>query len=239
MTPQQRIENFAQSVYLATHNRYFDDIAGEDGQTYINQIIDFTNQYLDELEGETDTDNQPMNWSFMREFDYPLGSVASATSQSFDLDDDVLRLVTDETRPLVLLSDAAIISTFEVVDPNQITRSNRSTQDRATIIKRRLVFSRAFKDYEVGATINADVITSLPRLTASDASLFDVVKPHQLLILGVAKNSTLPDIVQGGLSPSYVQRYSELLTQAKAQNDASSVSDLMVREDLSHIGGIY
>lgn len=239
MTEEERVQQFVQDVYLTRYNRTIDDIESTDGLAEVDKTISWTNMFLDELEQETDSNAQPMNWSFARENDVNLGTVAASTT-SVDIDDDILRLVIDENRPLTIQQDGSAVSHWDVVAPNQITaRNDRSTGDRVTVINRQIIFSRALNESEVGGTIVADVINAIPRLTRTDASTLDTVKPYQLLVLGVAKNATLPDIVQGGLSPSFVQKYADLLLQAKANNDASSTASDLVREDFSGIGGIY
>ena len=84
----------------------------------------------------------------------------------------------------------------------------------------------------------ADVETSLPRMSTTNVKILSIVKPKQLLILGVAKNSTLPDIVQGGLSPSYVQKYNDLLQGAIARNNSSTQADTIDRDNFSNIHGV-
>lgn len=234
MTPQERLEAFAQSVYLTKNNRYYDDITGEDGQSYVAQTIDWANLLVDELEREAD-------WNCVRDNDHDFGVIATPTS-TFALPATIRKLVVDADRPLVIMQDGSIVSTWEVVDPNQITRRTPypSTAQRVTVVKRSIVFSRPLDDTEVGGTVIADAIEYLPRLVGGvtpNVDLFDTFEPYQLLVLGVAKNATLPDIVQGGLSPSYVQKYNDLLDKSVMENDASSTADEVVRDDYGYIGG--
>lgn len=243
MTDEEKINQFVQDVYLTRYNRFLDDITDEDGVAEVAKTIRWTNMFLDELERETDSDGRPINWSFVRENDVELGTVNSGM-QTFDLDDDVLRLVVDEERPLTISFDGAVVSTWEVVGPNQITkRSTGDLGDRVTVVNRKLIFSRPAKDTEVGGTMIADVINNIPRLQdddeITDVSTIDTVQPYQLLVLGVAKNATLPDIVQGGLSPSFVQKYGDLLDAVKRENQNSATADTAARDDYGYIGGIY
>lgn len=231
MTDAEKIEAFAQSIYLAKSNKYFDDIDGEDGIIYIAQVIDWTNQLLDEIEVEAD-------WYYARSNDYTIGTVSS-TTQTFDLPDDVRKLAVNPDRPLLIQQDGSTVSEWDVVDSGSITRDNLSTRDKVTTVGDQIVFSRSLKDTEIGGTVIADVINLFPRLSSTNTEVLDFVKPKQLLILGVAKNSTLPDIVQGGISTSLVQKYNDLLTQAKLENSAASVSDEVQRDDLSYIGGVW
>lgn len=244
MTPKQKIEQFVQDVYLTRYNRFLDSITDTDGVAEIAKTIRWTNMFLDELELETDNDGRPINWNFVRRNNVDFGSIGVA-NEAFTLTDageDTRRLVIDENRPLYITQDGSAVSAFDVVDADQITsRRDRTTYDSVTVLDRALIFSRLFKDTEIGGHLVGDVIDSIPRMVYSDPTYtlgpIDLV-PYQLLVLGVAKNATLPDIVQGGTSPSYVQKYGDLLLMAKAENAASSTGDELVREDLSHIGGI-
>lgn len=247
MTDEQKIQKFTQDVYLTRFNRFVDEIpidyttivsvTDTDALVEIAKTISWLNMFLDELEAEVDNDGRPINWSFVRENDVELGTVSA--DGTIELDDDQLRLVVDDNRPLRLTTDGSVIANFAVVTADQITsKMNRTTNDRVTLVNRTLVFSRVFTAEEIGSTVVADVINSIPRLTSTDALTIDTVKPYQLLVLGVAKNATLPDIVQGGLSPSFVQRYDDLLDGIKAANSLTSSGDEYVRDDSSYISGV-
>lgn len=242
MTDEQKLEKFAQDVYLARFGNFIDDISDDDGVTEVNKTISWTNQFLDELENESDAEGVPMNWLFMRENDKEIGTVASPT-QTFDLPEGVLRLVYSDKRQLIITQDGSAVSYWDVVAPNQMSRqTGRTSKDSVTVVNGKIVFSRALRDTEIGGTVLADVLNSLPRLAGGDdidVSVLDLVKPQQLLVLGVGKNATLPDNVQGPLSPSFTQKYADLLASAKTVNDASADVDEMTREDVSDIGGIY
>lgn len=239
MSPSKQIEAFAQSIYLTIKNRYFDEIEGEDGQVYISQIIDWTNMFVDELENEVSTDGQLVDWWFVRESAATLGT-ASAGSSTTALPIAVDRLITDEGRYVQVLQDGTPVSNWAVSHPKDILNySGRTTEDRCALVGTNIVFSRPFRDTEASGTIVGDVITKLPRLAPTNAKLLTTVKPKQLLILGVAKNATLPDIVQGGLSPSYVQKFNDLLTSAIARSAASSVSARAERDSFGHVRGNY
>lgn len=249
MTDEQKLQKFTQDVYLTRFNRFVDEIPTDyttvetvtdtDALIEITKTISWLNMFLDELEAETDNDGRPINWSFVRENSVEIGDI-TAVDDTFEIDDDVLRLAVDENRPLRLSSDGSVIATFEVVSADQITsKLNRTTDDRVSVVNRTLVFSRVFTTEEIGSTIIADVINKIPRLTSTDATTLDTVVPYQLMVLGVAKNATLPDIVQGGLSPSFVQKYADLLEGIKAANSLSSSADAYARDDNGYIGGIY
>lgn len=241
MNDQQKITNFAQSVYLARTNRYFDDITEEDGQTYITQVVDFLNQFLDELELEAD-------WNYARANDFTIGTASSATA-TYPLPTGVRKLVASEWRPLVIMQGGIVVSTWDVVSPNMITRSpNPEYNKRVTFVGGKVIFSRALNSTEIGGTIVADVILTIPRVvfditaptaTGTTTAVLDLVKPRQLLVLGVAKNATLPDIVQGPISPNIAQNYNAILAPAIAENVATAGTNPVSYEDYSGIGGVY
>ena len=238
MSPSAQIEKFAQSIYLTIKNRYFDDITGEDGQVYIAQVIDWTNMFLDELENEVDTNGTLVDWWFNRESGVSIGTATTGLStidiSSYD------RLPVDENRPVQIIKDGVVVSTWPIVKPKDMKISASSAPvNTCSVVGTSLVFSRVFTSDEDGGTITADVINSLPRLTATNAKALTIVRPKQLLILGVAKNATLPDIVQGGLSPSYVQKFNDLLSGAIARSNATSQSSKADRDDFSSVRGVY
>lgn len=231
MTDTERLQAFVQSVYLARYNRYIDDITDEDGQEEIAKTIDWTNQFLGEIELESD-------WQYLRTNDLEIGTVSSAT-QVVPIPSGVRKMVVHEDRPLKILQDGAIVSQWEVVDPNHITESTGYYGNRVTTVGDNLVFSRAFNEGEIGGTITADVIDDMPQLSTDDISVLDLVKPQALLVLGVAKNAVLPDIVQGGLTPSFTEKYADLLEKAVMQNEASASSGIVDTDDLSVIRGVW
>lgn len=232
MNETARIQAFVQSVYLIRYNRYIDDIIDPDGIIEVAKTLDFANQFIEELEQEAD-------WNFSRETAYSLGTVTTVGS-TFTMPDDVLRLVIDEGRPLTVSFDTSIVSTWEIVDPNRLFQAgNMYAGDKVAVSGSKIVFSRPFRTYEIGGTVKADIVLRIPRFTTLDATPLDVVKPNRLLILGTAKDATLPDIVQGGLSPSFVQKYADLLEKTLMQNNMSSSASSYQREDYSSIGGIY
>lgn len=239
---------FAQSVRLVIKNQYFDDVASSDGQAFLANTADWCNMYLDELETETAPDGSPIDWWFARSNGETLGK-AKLNKAIIDFDsDDFLSLIAEENRYVQLVQGGAVIANFAVVAPGQITnKGDRVTEDMCARVGDSIVFSRVFTEVEDGATIIGDVTTVLPRIAytydgttfaVTDVSLLTTVRPALLLKLGVAKNNTLPDIVQGGLSPSFTQKYSDLLNSAIARSLASSQGDDAQTDDLSYIGGI-
>lgn len=236
MTNEEKLNAFVQSVYLIRYNRYIDDITDEDGVEEKNKTIDWCNSFLDDFELEAD-------WLFMRDNDYSIGTISSAT-QTFELDrDEILRLVSEAERPLIIQQDGSTVSSWEVVNPKNLARPSVSGGlERVTVVNGTLMFSRDLNDGETSGSVLADVITPLPRLSTTDVELLDIFEENrltELLKLGIAKNATLPDIVQGGLSPSFAQKYKDALDRAIMKNDQSSVADTAQRDDFSGIGGIY
>lgn len=230
---------FAQSIYLVIKNRYFDDIAGEDGQVYLAQVVDWTNMFLDELETEIGPDGQPIDWTWTRESAATLGTAREGAA-SIDFDTEGFdNLITEESRYVQILQDGTPVSNWAVVAPSQISsKTDRITEDMVALVGETLTFSRAFKDSEDGGTIVGDVTLPLPRISMTNVDLLTTVKPKLLLILGVAKNATLPDIVQGGLSPSYAQKYNDLLQNAIARSMTSSLNDTGQRDNYGYVGGV-
>lgn len=240
MTDQELLEQFVKDVYLVRFNRVI-DLTTSGGITEIAKTLSFARMFLQEIESEKNPDGSPINWSWARTNDQDLGTIATA-SQVFTLPVGVRRIVVDEDRPLVLMYDGSIISKFDTVEANQITRRrlDPSTEDRVATVKRSLVFSRPFKDYEIGASVVTDTIEKLTPMTSSpvNVDLLDII-PYQLLVLGTAKNSVRPDIVQGGLAPSFIEQYADELDKAIAENNATSQGDMAVTDDFSGIGGVF
>lgn len=237
--PKADLEAFAQSVYLTIKNRYYDDIEGDDGQVFVSQIIDWTNMFLDELESTTGPDGQLIDWWFARQNSFALGT-ASTDGTSVAMPSTVDHLITDEQRYVQILVDGEVVSSWAVVHPKDISNQpGKVNDDMCAVVGSSIVFSRAFKDTENNGDIVGDVVIKLTRLAANNVKLLTTVRPKQLLILGVAKNATLPDIVQGKLSPSYAQKYDSLLQGAIARSIASSQAAMAARDNLSHVRGVY
>lgn len=238
MTNEERVNQFVKDVYLVRFNRVI-DLTTSGGITEIAKTLSFCRMFLNEIESEKNPDGTPINWSWARTNDQDLGEITTP-GQTFTLPTEVRRIVADEDRPLVLMYDGTIVSRFEVVEANQITRRRLDpvNQDRVATVRRSLVFSRQFKDYEIGATVMTDTIEKLTPLSVDDVSVLDQV-PYQLLVLGTAKNSVRPDIVQGGLAPSFIEQYADELDKAIAENNATTAADSAVYDDYSGIGGVY
>lgn len=241
MDHEARLKAFAQSVILRMTGKHMDadDLNGEEGAAYLLELVDWVNQFLDEIELEAD-------WNYVRELDAELGTVSAPTS-SLSLPPGVRKLAVAEHRPLRIYQDGTPVSVWDVVRPNMIsaTRDTYPLRERVTYVSKNVVFSRPLNEGELGGTVMADVINKIPRIVYTDGgadndtSVLDLVEPKQLLVLGVAKNATLPDFVRGGISPSLVQQYADLLGKAIGENNATATSDEVERDDYSGLGGLY
>lgn len=229
MTTLERIQAFAQSVSLIRSGKFIEDITGIDGADYVNKVIEWTNQLVPELESEAD-------WNSLRDNDYILGT-ASAGARYIYLPDDVRKLVYAPLRKLVISQDGTPVSYWDVIAPNMIV-SNSSVQRCVTVVGRKVIFSRPLTDAEANGEITADVVFYMPTISLTNVDLLDTFEPKQLLVLGVAKNATLPDLVQGETSASFAQKYSDELSKSVAINDASSQAEYTVYDDLSYISGV-
>lgn len=249
-SPTKDLTTFAQSVYLTIKNRYYDDIASEDGQIFITQVVDWVNMFLDELENTLGPDGQIVDWWFARST--VKLAVASEGASSISLPSTVDHMITDEHRYVEIQQNGSAVSTWAVVHPSEMDNTiGKPKEDRCAVVGNNLVFSREFNAKEDGGSIIGDVITKLPRITynvASDANstvtatnttLLTTVRPKQLLILGVAKNATLPDIVQGKLSPSFATKFDTLMSGAIARSMSTSQAMLFSRQSFSGVRGIY
>lgn len=230
MATNARVIDFVKQVVLAQTGSA-DISTGATQDQIIEEVIMWTNQFLPELETETD-------WNFSRANDVKLATATNASSYTLS-DDDIRKLVANEYRPICIRQDGSVVATFKVVNPNNLADpSDYSTDDRAMLANGTLILSRPLTSYEAGGDITGDVIYKLPPLTANDPTLLDTVIPAQLLVLGVVKNRVLPDQVQGSTTPSFVQKYNALLDQCKKENGATSAVFAQPSDNLSFIGGV-
>lgn len=250
MSATTDLTDFAQDVHLIIKNRFRDDIEDEDGQTYIRQVASWVNMYLDELETEVGPNGESLDWTWSRSTERLGIAREGRYSVSWDAD-EFLNLLVGTNRYVQVQQDGTAVSNFAVVSPSQITnKSNRVTEDMVALVGENLVFSRNFNESENGGQIVGDVTVPFPRITfttaddtngtvtATNVDVLTLIKPVLLLKLGVAKNASLPDIVQGQLSPSYAQKYADLLNGAIARSMASSASDEIERDDFTYISGV-
>lgn len=232
MTDEQKLENVAQQIYLARHN-VTNDVDGEELTTFVDDTISWVNQFLPELEKEA-------YWSWSRNYDANIGTVSLATTRAYDLAATTRTVVKEPERPVRLVLDGAVVSTWDVVYPGMLYNpSATDNPNRVAVIRRKLVFSRDFTGAELGASIIGDTMSYLPRLSRSDTSLLDTVDPIELVYLGVLKNQVLPDIVQGGLTQSFTQKYADLLEGVKMENDTSSQAEDADGESLAYVAGVF
>ena len=242
MTDEDKMKKFAQSVILAMTGKHMDteDLASEDGAQFIVELVDWTNQLIDEVELETD-------WNFVTELNKVIGTVSGVT-QTFPLPVGARKLSVNEHRPLHIKHDGTPVSTWDIVRPAMIsaTRDWYPLRDRVTFVGKNIVFSRDLNDTEFGGEVVADVINKIPRLVYvagqpeedNDLQVLELIEPRQVLVLGVAKNATLPNFVRGKISPSLVQKYADVLGKAVAENEATGTGDTYEGDDIN-IGGVY
>lgn len=237
MDNTSRITAFAQDVYLARHNQ-MNDATGTDLSDFLNQTIGWVNQLIPEIEKKAD-------WNFVRtNDDTSIGTVTTSTTLSYALPDGIRKLVINPHRDLTIQQDGTIVSSFKLVNPNQNydPTDHFDIRDRATVLQRRVIFSRPLNLTEVGGTITADTIAFIPQLTLLDASLLDILDQYpdirQLFVYGVLKNQILPDIVQGGLTPSFSKRFDDFLAACVAENNLSADTDDADRESFGWVGGV-
>lgn len=231
----KRIAALAQDIYLARHNQK-NDVSGTDLSDFLDQTISWVNQLIPEVQKKAD-------WNCVRTNDATIGTVTVGTTISYSLPEDVRKLVINSSRDLTIRHDSSIVSTFKLVNPNQAyDPRDHDTRSRATVLKRMVIFSRPLNATEVSGKIVADTIGFFPPLSRTDTSLLDILDGdldfRQVFVLGVLKNQMLPDIVQGGLTPSFSQKYAEYLADCITENNLSADSDDVERESFGWVGGI-
>jgi hypothetical protein len=245
MAAQDDITAFAQSVYSRIKNRFYDTITDTDGQTFITLVVDFANGFIDELENELDASGKPIDWWWVRDNGHTLGTALTGQA-SVTFPSGVNNLIAEEGRYVQVTQGGIVISNFAVVAPGDISNAtDRVVEDMCARVGNKIVFSRAFRSTENNGTIIGDVTTPITKLIydttnhANDnSSALTTIKPRELFVLGVAKNESLPDIVQGKLSPSFVQKFNDLLANATARSAKSSLGDTVQRDNFGYIGGV-
>lgn len=235
MTNDQRILALAQSIYQARHNQQ-NDVTGNDLTDFLNQTIEWVNQLTPEIQKKAD-------WNAVRTQDAVIGSVTVGTTISYALPANVRKLVINPFRDLTIRQDSSIVSTFKLVSPNQTYDPNdHSLRSRATVLKRKVIFSRPLNNTEVGGSIVADTIGYLPLLSHTNVALLDIFDEdydfRQLYVYGVTKNQILPDIVQGGLTPSFSGKYADYLADCIATNNESADTNDADRESFAYVHGV-
>lgn len=238
MSPLAQIQALAQSVYIRIKNRPYDDLTSTDGQAYVAQIIDFGNGYIDELENEVNPAGNVLDWKWVTQLGYTIGTAAVGTA-SITLPSGINNVIVDEDRYVQILQGGVAVSSWLIVSPDDITKPHLSDGNMCTVTGSTMTFSRLFTALEDQGSIVADITTPIPRLSLTNAKAITIIQPRELLVLGIAKNASLPDIVKGALSPSFVQKYNDLLQNAITRNNSSGAADTMVGNDYSYIRGIY
>jgi len=224
------ITELAQEIYVARKNRT-NNVTGPRLTAFLDTTIIQINQFLSELDKET-------YWNWVRTNDYALATATSATS--YALPATYRTIVKDEDRPLYIVKNDVIVSVWDVVAPSQLKNAGLlDNPNRVSLIARNVKFSRALTDAEIGGTITVDVVEYLPKISYTNIDVLSLVDPRELITLGVVKNQTLPDVVQGGLTPSYTQKYADLLNGAKAENEMTSTASTATAENLSGIQGVW
>lgn len=233
MAAIDNIQDLAQSTYY-TVNGVENDDEGDDLTQFQNDFIRGFNLWKDEFETEA-------YWVKLRVNDYTLATISDTTTKSFTLPDDYRSPVINQNRYLKFLTgDGTVIAKFKMVDPNQVVVDDAWLHpDRATFIGRNIVLSRPPKDIEVGATIVLDVVEWMPPLSRNDDSAIDLLPNKQLAVLGVAKNTSLANVVKVSLSQSFTQKYQNELSKAIAENNLTTELDEMQRDDYGYISGIW
>lgn len=235
MDNETRILALAQDIYRTRQNRY-NDVDGQDLTDFIDQTIGWVNDLIPEIEKKAD-------WNFVRTNDASVGTVSNGTTVSYSLPFTVRKLVINHQRDLTIRQDGTVVARFRLVSPNQAyDPSDYDIRDRATVLKRKVIFSRPLRETETGGTIVADTIAYIPQLSRDDVSLLDLFDENpdirQLFVLGVVKNQILPDIIQGGLTPSFARKFDSYLADCIRENDESSEADDQDRESFGHVAGV-
>jgi hypothetical protein len=252
-SPTAQLQAFAQSVYKMIKNRYYDDLTSVDGQTFLQEVVDWANEFIDELEYEVNSDGEPIDWIWVRNLGATLGT-ATTGGTTIDFDTTTYNnLITSTERFVQILSPVdgvTPIANFTVVAPgDQSNNPQRNTLDMCTLVGGVITFSRPFSSTENNGIIIGDTTSYLPRIQynintttgkiqATNIGAFSTIRPLTLLKLGTVKNAILPDIVMGNLWPNYVSKYNDLLTNAINRSEASAVSPTADYDDFSVVHGV-
>jgi len=233
MSATHTMENLAQSAYRIV-NGSKNAATGTALTTFVALYRDWANDFISELELETD-------WNWWRIQDHEFGTASNTAPLT--IPDDFRKLVVSLDRPMYLQQDGTTISTFLVVDPNNVNNpAGSDKEDRVTYIDGKFVFSRPFRDEELGAVVYGDYMQWAPEITddtTTGDAVINVIQPYKLLSLGMAKDISLPDLVQGGISPNIEQRYLKVLSEAIAQNAQSIATGTAPYEGYGGLGGNY
>lgn len=236
MTPSERITQLAQDIYLPRNGETY-AVDGEDLLAFQTQTIMWVNQLIPEIEKKAD-------WNFVRTNNDVIGTVTDTSVISHPLPVGVRKLIISPYRDLTVRQDGTPVSSFKLVNPNLIYDPSEGydNRSRATVLKRKVIFSRTFTENELGGDIVADTIAVIPKLSMTNVLLLDLLDENpdirQLFIYGVLKNQILPDIVQGGLAPSYAQKFDAYLSECIAENNQSADSADADRDNFAFVHGV-
>ena len=258
-SPTAQLQAFAQSVYLMIKDRYYDDLTSTDGQTFLLQTVDWANMYIDELEYEVNSDGEPIDWIWVRQSanlgvaTYTDGKTNGSLTWNSTAYNNLCAGTDRFVQILSPIDGITPVANFTVVAPSELSNDpQRNTLDMCALLNGVIIFSRPFTTTENNGVIQADVTTYLPRIQtgiatsgaligqviATNVDILKTVKPLTLLKLGTVKNSILPDIVKGGLQPSYVQKYNDLLTNAINRSADTSLSPTVDYDDFGAVRGV-
>lgn len=242
-TNDDRITALAQSIYVGRHG-VLSPASGTALTSLQDQTIEWVNQLIPEIQQAKDPVRKPVYWRFVRTNNNSIGTITNVNTVSYALPTTVRTLVITPHRDLTIQQGGIVISTFKLVNPNQILDPNDTdVRSRATVIGRNVVFSRPLNSTELNGTIVADSVAPIPQLSHADVSLLDILDANldirQLFVLGVLKNQALPDIVQGGLTPSFAGKFNSYLQDCITDNNLSADADDQDREDLGNITGVF
>lgn len=230
------VKQFAQTVNLYIKNDFVEDIDDEDGQKFVSRVVSFLNQYKDELENVTDPSGQYVYWSWLRDSGFTIASVYSG-GKVFPLTTPEDNIAIALERPVRLVdSSGNVLSTWSMVRPEQLREG--TGENLVARMSGNVVFSREISDGENGADVTADVVRSLPPITESDDRMLGIVKPYNLMVLGVVKNMSLADQTQSRLSPSFTQKYNDLLQSAINVNNQTTAPNFIETENYSYVRGV-
>ncbi|HWT40063.1 MAG TPA: hypothetical protein VN081_02225 [Dongiaceae bacterium] len=236
MSATHTMEQLAQSAYRIV-NGSKNAATGDALTAFVDLYRDWANDYISELELETD-------WIWWRVQDFTFGQASN--DDPLPVPEDFRKLVVNIERPVYLMHDGTVISSFVVVDPNNVNNPPEITkEDRVTYIDGKFVFSRPFREEELGADVVGDYMQYAPEITEvtdenpNGDAVINVIQPFKLLTLGMAKDISLPDLVQGGISPNIEQRYLKVLGEAVAQNAQSIATGSADFSSYGDIGGVY
>lgn len=238
--PANDITTLAQAIYLQTHG-IENDVTGSDLTQFLADTITWTNFLASELELAAD-------WKYLRTNNNQIGVITTNNTQ-YQLASTIRKPIYHPQRLLTIQQDGLVVSTWTLVDPDQIQSDPRWSLNSGTagytgpdyvmVDNGVLTFSRLPRDYEVGGIIVADTIAWIPQLSMTDSTLLTTVTPPKLLILGVSKDQLPPDLVRGGLADLIETRYNKLLADAISDNGGTSMDDESMPDDLSFVGGTY